>query len=104
MRVFFLIFLLLSYGGINMVVKTNMRSEFAEKLINALCQAGMEEQVQVRLGVLENSIDLSLVGVPFRMAEAYEKTLRDICNEVHEELQSELSDLEYEVFSIYGKV
>lgn len=86
-----------------MVVKTNMRSEFAEKLINALCQAGMEEQVQVRLGFLENSIDLSLVGVPFRMAEAYEKTLREICNEVHEELKSELSNLDYEVFSIYGE-
>lgn len=86
-----------------MVVKTNMRSEFAEKLIDALCQAGMEQEVQVRLGVLEGSVNLSLIGVPFHMAKAYEKTLRKICNEVHEELQSELSDLKYEVFSIYGE-
>lgn len=67
-----------------MLVKTYQPVEMMDKFDLLFCQYGMRSNIDMH--ILNNSVSINVIGIPFHEKESWERTIREIAQEAILEL------------------
>lgn len=67
-----------------MLVKTFQPVEMMDKLDLLFCQYGMRANIDMH--IINNKVSVNVIGIPFHEKESWDRTVREIIQEVIDEL------------------